>query len=187
VKEDSTVVCWGLDTSGQLGVGDTDPRGGQVTAAGITNAVEVQARNEATCVLLADGTVKCWGLNEGGRLGTGVPGYAITTPTLVSGLSGVAQLSMGWEASCARKTDGTVWCWGNNYDGQVGDGTYTLRSTPVQITGLTNAKEIASGENHTCAVKEDSTVVCWGLDTSGQLGIGLHEIIEPVGVRMTCP
>jgi alpha-tubulin suppressor-like RCC1 family protein len=114
-------------------------------------------------------------------------GYVTQTPTPVSGLSGVAQLAMGWAASCARKTDGTVWCWGYNDAGQVGDGTYTSRGTPVQIASLANVKDIASGENHTCVVKEDSTVACWGLDTSGQLGIGLHSILGPVGVRMTCP
>jgi alpha-tubulin suppressor-like RCC1 family protein len=103
------------------------------------------------------------------------------------GLSAIQKFTMGQDGNCALKMDGTVWCWGTNYNGQVGDGSYVLRNAAVQIPSLTGVKDIASGGGHSCAVNADGTVACWGLGASGQLGNGVREIRVPVGVRMTCP
>ena len=93
---------------------------------------------------------------------------------------------MGWNASCARKTDGSVWCWGLNSNGQVGDNSYTDRLGPAQLTSLSGSLSVACGRDHCCAAKADGTVACWGLDDQGQLGNGVQQIVRPVGVRMTC-
>ena len=68
--------------------------------------------------------------------------------------------------------DGSVRCWGDNADGQLGDGTTTGSSTPVPTTGITGAAEVAAGANHTCAVLDDGTGRCWGGGALGQLGRG---------------
>ena len=188
LEPDKTVLCYGENYNDQLGDGtNTAQVAPGVPAAGVTNAVAVAARGEQSCAVIGDGTVKCWGLNADGRLGVGNTSYTIDKPTAVMGLSGVMKLAMGYEASCALKSDSTVWCWGANYFGQVGDASYQGRSAPVQIAGVTGAKDVASGGSHACAIDGDGNVLCWGLGASGQLGNGIREIVRPVGVRMTCP
>lgn len=188
LQPDKTVLCYGQNGNYQLGDGTNAMQVAPgVPALGIANAVEVKTRGDQSCAVLADGTVQCWGLNADGRLGVGSTNYQIHEPTQVMGLSGVMKLAMGWDASCALKADSTVWCWGANYYGQVGDASYQGRSAPVQIVGLSGVKDVASGGSHSCAIGGDGKVVCWGLGTSGQLGNGIREIVRPVGVRMTCP
>jgi alpha-tubulin suppressor-like RCC1 family protein len=188
LETDKTVSCYGENSDYQLGddtnVAQSAPG---VMAIGVTNASEVHARGAQSCAVIADGTIKCWGLNADGRLGVGNTNYQIRTPTPVQGLSGVMKLAMGYDASCAIKSDGTLWCWGANYFGQAGDGSYQTRPAPVQILGLSGVKDVSSGGAHTCAIDGEGNVVCWGLGGSGQLGNGIREIVRPVGVRMTCP
>jgi len=78
----------------------------------------------------------------------------------------------GRDHSLALKSDGTVWAWGYNYNGELGDGTRTIRQTPVQVLNLTNVKAVAGGYNHNLAIKNDGTVWAWGANHYGQLGDG---------------
>jgi alpha-tubulin suppressor-like RCC1 family protein len=89
-----------------------------------------------------------------------------------SEVSSVA-LGGGGGHTCAVKTDGSLWCWGNNFYGQLGDGTYTSRNTPVQIMS-SEVSSVALGGYHTCAVKTDGSLWCWGLNDVGQLGDGTN-------------
>ncbi|HEY5948164.1 MAG TPA: hypothetical protein VIV40_21860, partial [Kofleriaceae bacterium] len=144
LETDKTVLCYGENFRGQLGDGTTNSKTAPgVPVMNVANAVEVKTRGEQSCARIGDGTVKCWGLNDSGRLGLGpnMP-YAVLTPSAVMGLNSVMKLAMGFDASCALKTDGTVWCWGLNYYGQVGDNSYTTRPGPVQLVGLSGAKDI---------------------------------------------
>jgi len=90
----------------------------------------------------------------------------------ISDLSGVTDVSSGCAHSLAVKKDGTVWAWGSNYYGQLGDGTTTNRYTPVKVSGLSGIKDVAGGCYHSLAVKEDGTVWAWGYNYSGELGDG---------------
>ena len=90
----------------------------------------------------------------------------------VSGLSGVVAVAGGRYHSLAVKSDGTVWAWGNNWLGQLGDGTTTDRSIPVQVSGLSGVVAVAGGDYHSLAVKSDGTVWAWGDNYHGQLGDG---------------
>jgi alpha-tubulin suppressor-like RCC1 family protein len=78
----------------------------------------------------------------------------------------------GWSFSMALKQDGTVWAWGDNYYGQLGDGTTTGRTTPTQVAGLLGATAIVTGHHHALALKQDGTVWAWGYNYAGQLGDG---------------
>ncbi len=188
VETDKTVSCYGENYNYQLGDGTQTAVGEPgVSAMGVANAVAIDARGSESCALIGDGTIKCWGLNADGRLGVGNTNYHQKTPAAVQGISGVMKFAMGFDASCAIKTDGTLWCWGANYFGQVGDGSYQSRPAAVQIQNLSGVKDVASGGSHTCAIDGTGHVVCWGLGASGQLGNGVREIVRPVGVRMTCP
>jgi hypothetical protein len=90
----------------------------------------------------------------------------------VSGLSSVALVTAGTSYSLALKGDGTVWAWGWNNVGQLGDGTTTNRSTPVQVSGLSGIVFIGAGSSHSFAIKNDGTVWAWGANSNGQLGDG---------------
>ena len=90
----------------------------------------------------------------------------------VSGLTNVTAIAAGFDFSVALKSDGTVWAWGDNVSGQLGDGTTTDRPTPVQVSGLTGVTDIAAGFDHSAALKTDGTVWAWGNNSKGQLGNG---------------
>lgn len=173
---DGTVRCWGFNFYGELGDGTLTTRSNPVAVSGLSGVAEVAAGHRHTCARLTDGTVRCWGRNNTGQLGDGTTGFGSPTPVAVSGLSGVAELAAGGSDSgshtCARLTDGTVRCWGDNTSGQLGDGTTTNRSTPVAVSGLSGVTHIAAGGAHTCARLTDGTVRCWGWNFRGQLGDG---------------
>ncbi|MGH2938119.1 MAG: RCC1 domain-containing protein [Solirubrobacterales bacterium] len=95
----------------------------------------------------------------------------------------VSEVSSGMFHTCARLTDGTVDCWGDDEWGQLGDGSITDSPVPIKVFGLTDAVRISAGGNHTCALLASGTVDCWGQNTSGQLGDGTHtSIATPVAV-----
>ncbi|MHB9095383.1 MAG: RCC1 domain-containing protein, partial [Eubacteriales bacterium] len=114
-------------------------------------------------------------LGAGGPTDWGV--HAV--PVQVPGMTNIIAIASGYEYCVALKSDGTVWTWGDNGYGQLGDGTRTARYSPVQVADpsdgtlyLTGVKTIAAGQNHTIALKNDETVWTWGDNSYGQLGIG---------------
>ena len=131
-----------------------------------TNAIAVGAGNSHTSIVKNDGTVWVSGLGFNGALGDGSSGAGALTraPLQVPGLSGVQKIEDGNGFVYALKSDGTVWAWGINSSGQLGDGTLVERTRPVQTTGLTNVVGIAGGNFYGAAVKSDGTVWIWGED-----------------------
>src|SRR5262245_39180820 len=83
----------------------------------------------------------------------------------------VVEVAEGGHHTCVRKSDSSVWCWGFNVHGQLGDGTVQPHDTPVRVPGVT-AQTVVAGLHHTCALATDGTVSCWGDNTFGQLGTG---------------
>jgi alpha-tubulin suppressor-like RCC1 family protein len=180
---DHQVRCWGDNTYGELGSGTTSTSSyGSANKArlvpGLTNATQISIGWKHGCALVSDGTVFCWGSNASAQIGNGSPGSTIAAPSQVTGLTGVTAISAGTEHTCARKSDGTIWCWGSGPDGELGDGVchdYTAGCAsavpgPTQAVGVANATEIYAAISHTCALISDGTLMCWGDNTYGQLG-----------------
>ena len=137
-------------------------------------AVQISAGQDYTCALLADGTARCWGDNQFGQLGSpifAVGGY-INVPVPVAGLTGATQIIAGTH-SCTLQADGGIKCWGFNYLGDLGHGTYgpnTNSSVPVDVVGITSATAIS----RSCALIAGGAVKCWGLGAEGELGNGAN-------------
>ena len=93
-------------------------------------------------------------------------------PKQVYGLSNIESLTAGGSHSLSLNDDGTIWAWGANNYGQLGDGTATNKLTPVQVSGLSDVINIGAGSSHSLAVKSDSSVWAWGSNSRGQLGDG---------------
>jgi len=174
LKSDGTVWTWGSNSSGQLGIGTvTSYESNPVKVIGLTDVVSVSAGLSSTFALKSDGTVWAWGDNGNGVLGDGTNIRNISTPVQVNGLTNVVSIETTANANAstfAIKSDGTVWSWGNNENGVLGDGTTTIRTTPQQISGLTDVIAVSAGYSHVLALKNDGTVWSWGNNYYGQLG-----------------
>jgi len=187
VTNAGAVYCAGNNGEGECGVSSaTTPIYAFQAVPGMSSGVtQIAAANSAVCALMSDATVKCWGAGGDGKTGTGT--FNLTGPDLpatVAGLTGVTQIaSTGFAGHfCALKSDGTVWCWGVNYQAQLGldptttpgvgdaDGAPAV-NVPTQVPGITGALSVAVGDGNTCVIKADHTVWCWGKNVNGELAV----------------
>lgn len=251
LKNDGTVWAWGYNDRGQLGDGTYTDRSTPVQISGLTDVTEIEAGASHNLALKSDGTVRGWGAGVSGQVNNPNYGdyarptpiytedrYPGCTPSTCSSLSGVKQVAAGALHSLALKNDGTVWAWGSNFRGelgngtnqyqdyadgqiqqvpdltnvidissgtgaynlvaksdgtvwawgennrgQLGDGTQTDRYAPVRISGLSSAERVVAGYEHSLAVKSDGTLWSWGENTGGQLGDGTYTSrISPIRV-----
>ncbi len=199
LKNDGTVWTCGNNDGGQLGNGTTTGQTKPIQVKTLTDIIAIAGGGWHTIALKNDGTVWTWGRNNFGQLGNG-SSTDQTNPVQVvlennGVLSGVIAVAGGFYHTIALKNDGTVWAWGYNGYGQLGDGTITNRSNPVQVklrdgTALTNIVSIAVGAEYTMALKNDGTLWAWGNNDYGQLGDGtytdkLYAVQVLTGSRLT--
>ena len=112
-----------------------------------------------------------WGENFFGKLGDNTVTNKSSPIQTVAGGTNWKQVTCGYGSSAAVKTDGTLWLWGDNYGGQLGDNTSTGRSSPIQtVAGGTNWSQVACGLFHSSAIKTDGTLWTWGSNANGELG-----------------
>ena len=172
VKNDGTVWAWGANGNGQLGDGTLNPRTLPGQVPGLSGIVAIAAGGGHALAVDGTGHVWAWGLNANGQIGNNSTTSPVMSPTPVSGLPlTIVAVAAGTSHSFALASDGTIWAWGYNGYGQLGDGTATQRLTPVR-TELTGVKFVASGDYHGLAVTTAGTVWAWGSNASGQLGDG---------------
>ena len=173
IKTDGTLWIWGSNSLGQLGINDVTQRNTPVTTfAGGTNWKQVACGGTHTTAIKTDGTLWVWGSNSLGQLGINDVTQRNTPVTTFAGGTNWKQVSGGANHTAAIKTDGTLWVWGSNNNGQIGNNTTTHSSTPVTtFAGGTNWKQVSGGGNHTTAIKTDGTLWIWGSNVLGQTGI----------------
>ncbi len=176
IAKDGNVQCVGANWSGQLGDGTTEEHTMPVKAVGLGSGVrQVTAGYDFTCALTAYWAVKCWGENENGQLGDGSLADQ-HIPVDVDRMShGIWSIAAGASHACALTDQGEVECWGDNYQGQLGDGTTISASHPLKIKELASGVQaITAGMRHTCALMPARGVKCWGGNDYGQLGDGTN-------------
>ncbi len=172
-KSDGTLWCWGGNFSGQVGDGFTADINIPVPIGLDTDWASVAAGERHTCATKTAGTLWCWGENGFGQLGDGTTANLRKVPTQVGSDTDWAAIATGAYHTCAKKTDKTIWCWGNSYAGQVGDGsTAYVNNHPALVAGTSKWTWIGAGVYHTCAKKTNGELWCWGNNSSGELGDG---------------
>ncbi|MHB9149939.1 MAG: RCC1 domain-containing protein [Thermoleophilia bacterium] len=173
LKPDGTVWAWGANKYyGQLGNGGSVDSATPLQVPGLGDVIAVSAGRWHSLALRSDGTVWAWGYNWNGELGVGTLDSVVRAPVQVPGLSEVTAISAGGRHSLALKSDGTVWAWGFNYYGQLGDGTADQRRAPVNVRGIGPVAAISAGGGHSLALRPDGTVWAWGANNVGQVGDG---------------
>lgn len=179
LRQDGTVLSWGGNGGGPLGNGTTNSNVLPAPVLGLGSSSGVVALAPSTVFTLAlkaDGSVLGWGANALGQLGDGTYENRLA-PVAVSGLgSGAVAIAVGLSHSLALKSDGSVWAWGSNNIGNLGNPAITgPTSVPVPVVGLGSGSEVISitaGGNFSLALKADGTIWAWGNNNNGQLGIG---------------
>jgi alpha-tubulin suppressor-like RCC1 family protein len=172
LKNDGTLRAWGFDGGGQLGRGTSLGSSTALKVTGLPKIVTLSVGQSHVLAIAADGSLWAWGSDFAGELGNGSTGTSSAVPAQVNGITNVIAVSAGNFFSIAIKSDGTVWAWGHNDAGQLGDGTLITKTAPTQIPGFTGAIAVAAGPDHTVVLRNDGTVWAWGNNTHGQLGDG---------------
>jgi alpha-tubulin suppressor-like RCC1 family protein len=198
VLRSGRVRCWGNAGDGIQGNAGAKSTATPVEVGGITNATQITAGFFVRCALLSTGHIDCWGLLGSGEkvqetpvevpgisnaiqvagtcalLSTGHVECGAETPVEVQGISNAVQVASAGRYTCAVLASGHIECWGNNEDGQLGNGTTTNSTVPVEVLGVTDAIQVSAGESlaHACAVLATGSVECWGTNRSGDLGNG---------------
>ena len=175
IDTSGSVFTWGLNTSGQLGLGDNIPRSSPVQVGSSSwTSISIGKQGSITAAIRNDGGLFMWGLNTNGELGQS--DLIDRSSPVQIGTSSWSVVSVGNNNVVAIKSDGTLWSWGKNSQGVNGINNSGIlsgsRSSPVQVGTSKWLSVSTSGDNHTIAIRMDSTLWGWGDNTNGQLGQG---------------
>ena len=172
VKSDGTLWAWGVNIHYQLGDGTQATRNTPVQVGSATNWVAVAAGQLHSLAIKSDGTLWAFGRNYEGQVGDGSNAYYRSTPVQVGTATNWTSVAAGGAHSLGIKSDGTLWAWGSNSYGQLGDGTTTNRNAPVPVGTASSWTSVAVADEHSLAIKSDRTLWAWGRNNKGQLGDG---------------
>ena len=173
-RSDGSLWCFGQGSYGQLGQGDTLPSQVPVQVTGAAAWSTPAPGGRSTCALQSPGTLWCWGGNNEGQLGLGAVYAPQPAPTQVDLGATWTALTAGDQHVCGLEADGSLWCWGSDWTGQLGDGQDLTHVMAPEQVGSTSPgwAQVSAGGSNTCGVRTDGSLDCWGDDTDGQVGDG---------------
>jgi alpha-tubulin suppressor-like RCC1 family protein len=174
LRNDGTVWAWGWNADGQLGNGSTaESSNVPVRVTGLSGVTAIAAGGSTAYALTADGSVWAWGSNVAGKLGNGPAPELSRVPVRIAGLSGVTAISAGQAQAFAVRDDGSVWSWGTNYRGGLGNGGDSNSSVPVQVLDITDAVAVTAAQSSGgLALDSTGRMWSWGDNDTGDLGVG---------------
>jgi alpha-tubulin suppressor-like RCC1 family protein len=175
LKANGECWSWGDNAFGQLGNNTVTSYSSPIAVVGSHSFIRISAGTDTAAALKSDGSMWCWGSNSVGQCGNNAAALSYSSPVQVVGSHSFIMMSSGFNNVMALKANGTVWCWGNNASGQLGDNSRTNRSSPVAVVGSHSFINISYGaslevNSTTAALKSDGSAWCWGNNTRGQIG-----------------
>jgi len=172
LRSNGTLWAWGNGLSGQLGNNASSNRSSPVSVVGgFTDWVSVDGGNIYTLAVRANGTAWAWGNGGNGRLGDNTTSNRSSPVSVVGGFTDWIFLSAGERHSLGLRSNGTIWSWGYNTSGQLGDNTTVTKSSPVSVVGgFTDWTSINAADAHNVALRANGTLWSWGANSFGQLG-----------------
>jgi alpha-tubulin suppressor-like RCC1 family protein len=185
--DDGAVWCWGLNSEGILGAPTTALSMTPVRIEGTSEVVTaVASGGDHACVLSEGGGLACWGGNSRGQLGNGLNRPRLTPQVVKLDGAPVAEVVCGQYHTCARRSDGTLACWGQNTYGTLANGRFLNSSRPVEVTLPAGVRSVDTSANHVYAALDDGSVWSWGYNEDGQLGNGSRTVAAvPVQIMPT--
>jgi alpha-tubulin suppressor-like RCC1 family protein len=184
LRVDGSVWAWGDNLNGQLGDGTTTRRFVPVRVPGLSGVVALGGGGRHSLALGTDGAVWVWGSNSDGQLGNGQASVGSSVPVRQQGLSGVVALDGGDAHSLVQRTDGTLWAWGDNGYGQVGNATLVDQLSPLQVLAASARGMVAAGTWFSYVLRADGTLWGFGLNENYQIG-STSPFTVPAPVQMT--
>jgi len=174
VLADASVWCWGYNQEGQLGLGDQYPGDDRTSPVQLGDARDwtfVATGQGHGCGIRAPGRLYCWGRNTDSQLGQGVTNpQEMRAPVQVGGDADWVSVGCAQSTTCARKRNGSLWCWGAQSSGALAVGDVAPRLTPAQVPTYSDWSEESVGTFHTCGLRPGGEIWCAGRNTEGQIG-----------------
>ncbi len=164
--------CWGDNLSGQLGNATLVDALAPTPVLGVTGANGIGAGIGHTCASFAATPPMCWGSNSNGQLGRPLTVTMSSTAAAITLAGGATEIDLGENFALVRQASGSLFGWGRNAAGQLGNGSTTDAATAVGVSGVLDAVTVAGGQIFTCAIRTGGAVWCWGSNLYGQLGTG---------------
>ena len=175
LKSDGSLWAWGVNRSGELGDGTTTNRSAPVQIGTDTDWAIISAGSMHSMALKKDGSLWAWGHNSGGQFGDGSSALRTTprqtTPVQIGTDTDWVNITTSGSHTIALKSDGTLWTWGSNRSGPLGDGTTTNNYVPTKVGTSTDWVSISADAGLSLAIKSDGSLWAWGSNTRGYLGI----------------
>ncbi len=162
--------CWGRNIWGECGpLNDanvlTPKKVPQLDAV-----IDIGAGTDHTCAVMADRTVRCWGRNNDGQIGNATSGGAEITPVAAVGVQNALTVFAGDDHTCIVLLNGSMQCWGDNENGELGSGVAQFANKALPVVGISDGYQGGGGREHTCVAAQSGGVYCWGANTSCQVG-----------------
>ena len=185
LRRDGAAFCWGDNEHGELGTGTRGSSLSPVPVSTEQRFASVSAGWSFACALTTSGAPYCWGNAQPDDGAGPVPGDAADrgVPVAVAGDLKFSSLTAGFAHACGVTTAGAAYCWGENDDGQLGNGSKAASLTPVKVATNLTFRSVSAGLDHSCALSTDGRAYCWGAGRSGQIGDGDSTAhVRPVAV-----